>query len=114
MLRATGEAEYDRSGKIALIRGAFQDVTEIMEVREETTRLQQQLAQTLEDMDQAFVLLDKDWRFSFVNAQAELVLKCRRADLLGKVIWDVLPRARKASFGAGCDQVIATGPTAPL
>lgn len=108
-VRATGEAEYDESGKIALIRGAFQDVTEIMEVREETTRLQQRLAQTLEDMDQAFVLLDKDWRFSFVNAQAELILKSRRADLLGKVIWDVLPRARKASFGAGCDQVIASG-----
>lgn len=108
-VRATGEPEYDLSGKIAVIRGAFQDITEIMEVREETTRLQQRLAQTLEGMDQAFVLLDKDWRFSFVNAQAELILKSRRADLLGKVIWDVLPRARKASFGAGCDRVISTG-----
>lgn len=108
-VRATGEPEYDKNGKIVLIRGAFQDISEIIAVREESSRLAQRLAQTLEAMDQAFVLLDKDWHFSFVNAQAELILKSRRADLLGKVIWDVLPRARKASFGIGCERVIATG-----
>lgn len=101
---------YDLSGKIAVIRGAFQDITEIMEVREETTRLQQRLAQTLEGMDQAFVLLDKDWRFSFVNAQAELILKSRRADLSWQGHLGCLaPGAQSASFGAGCDRVISTG-----
>jgi two-component system, sensor histidine kinase len=45
----------------------------------------------LESTTDAFFALDRDWRFTYVNRQAELVLTRSRYDLIGKVIWDVFP-----------------------
>jgi signal transduction histidine kinase/CheY-like chemotaxis protein len=36
-------------------------------------------------------MLDDGWRFTYVNAEAEHILRITRADLLGKVIWEVFP-----------------------
>src|SRR5208282_3367127 len=39
-----------------------------------------------------FFTLDRDWRFTYVNRQAEWVFKRTRTALLGKVIWDEFPQ----------------------
>jgi len=43
----------------------------------------------LERMADAFLLLDKQWRFTYLNHQAEIALQQRREELLGKNVWDV-------------------------
>lgn len=45
-------------------------------------------AQILESISDAFFALDRDWRFSYVNRQAEELLGRSREDLLGKSIWE--------------------------
>lgn len=45
----------------------------------------------LESITDIFYSLDKDWRFTDVNKQAEIRLGKARDELLGKVIWDVFP-----------------------
>ena len=42
----------------------------------------------------AVYALDNDWRFTYLNAQAEQLLNRRREDLLGKSVWVAFPEAR--------------------
>ena len=41
----------------------------------------------------AVYVLDRDWRFTFLNAEAERVLERSRDGLLGRRIWDEFPQA---------------------
>jgi PAS domain S-box-containing protein len=45
----------------------------------------------LESITDAFWALDREWRFTYVNHHAEKVLGRKRADLLGRCIWDAFP-----------------------
>lgn len=47
----------------------------------------------LESITDGFYALDRQWRFTYINLQAELLLKRQRADLLGKNVWDEFPEA---------------------
>jgi diguanylate cyclase (GGDEF)-like protein/PAS domain S-box-containing protein len=50
-----------------------------------------ELIGVLENLSEAFYTLDRHWRFTYLNAQAEKYLGRDRADLLGKCIWDEYP-----------------------
>jgi PAS domain S-box-containing protein len=45
----------------------------------------------LESISDAFFAVDRDWRFIYVNSQAERLLDRQPGDLLGRVIWDEFP-----------------------
>lgn len=47
----------------------------------------------LESITDAFVALDRDWRFIYVNSEAERLGGFRREEILGKSHWDVYPEA---------------------
>jgi PAS domain S-box-containing protein len=55
-------------------------------------------AQILESITDAFFALDRDWCFTYVNAQAETLLQRTRDDLLGENIWDAFPEAVGSTF----------------
>ncbi len=85
------------------------DITEVRraqtKLKEANERLEQRVAQrtaalaesewqvrtTLESIGDGFVALDGDWRFVYVNAQAERLLGIRREEVLGRNHWDVFP-----------------------
>ncbi len=50
-----------------------------------------QLYASLESMPDAFILLDAGWRFTYVNAQAEVLLQRGRGQLLGRNMWEEFP-----------------------
>lgn len=45
----------------------------------------------LESITDAFLAVDRDWRFAYVNRQAERLLGRTPGDLLGKMIWEEFP-----------------------
>ncbi|MGY6534804.1 MAG: PAS domain S-box protein [Pararhodobacter sp.] len=49
--------------------------------------------QMLDSISDGFILLDHDWRFLFVNAQAERIIGRSRETLLGSNNWEVFPEA---------------------
>jgi len=57
-----------------------------------------QIAQMIETISDAFFAVDKQWRFIYVNREAEKILKKRRKDLLGKSLWNELPNAMALTF----------------
>lgn len=88
-VRSTGEAVRDAAGKIVRLQGAFQDISEQKAAEAHTIALETQLVTTLESITDGFFLVDKDWKFTYLNSQAERMLKLRREDVLGKTLWQV-------------------------
>jgi len=67
--------------------------------RERTLRSQAEAAQEhvttiLESISDAFLALDEQWRFTYVNAETERASGMSRGELIGKVFWEVFPETR--------------------
>ncbi|WP_375757135.1 PAS domain-containing protein [Corallococcus exercitus] len=57
-----------------------------------------QALETLERISDAVLSLDRSWRFTYLNARSEWLLRRPRAELLGRVVWDEFPEARGSVF----------------
>ncbi len=95
---ATKAPYRDGRGKIIGLIGIARDITARKQEEEETRRLAERLTTTLESLTEGFFTLDRDWRFSYVNREAERMLKRPRAELLGRQIWEQFPEARGTIF----------------
>ncbi len=82
----------DRSGHVLFVIATGIDVTERFQVERD-----RRATAILESTTDAFFALGRDWRFTYVNRQAEHVLTVP-SDLLGKVIWDVFPGLEGTDF----------------
>lgn len=69
----------------------FRDITERKRAEDEVRRAGEQARTILESVTDAFCALDREWRFIYVNRQAEALLGRSRADLLGKSHWAEYP-----------------------
>jgi diguanylate cyclase (GGDEF)-like protein/PAS domain S-box-containing protein len=63
----------------------------------------------LESITDAVYVLDTQWRFAYLNAAAEALLRRPRAALLGTDAWAVLPEFAGASFEEQARRAVATG-----
>ncbi len=83
-----------------------QDITErqraeeehVRQAREQASRAEADLANQritgiLESIAEGFLALDRHWRFTYVNREAERALERNREELLGNCIWDEFPEA---------------------
>ena len=97
-VRAIGQAVRNSQGEIVRVEGALQDISAQRLAEENTTALEARLRTTLESISDGFFTVGRDWRFTYVNSQAEKLLRCRRADMLGQLMRDVLPADEGDSF----------------
>ena len=108
-VRAIGEAVRNNDGEIVAVQGAFQDVSEQIAARDATHDLSRRLRDTLESISDAFYLLDQDWRFAFLNSQAETLLRRSREELLGQSLWDEFPEAVGSGLQRGYERALSEG-----
>jgi diguanylate cyclase (GGDEF)-like protein/PAS domain S-box-containing protein len=87
-VRAISEAVRDANGTIVQLQGAFMDISEMRGVEEQAARMAERLSATLESITDAFYTLDHEWRFTYLNREAERLFQRPRAELLGKGLWD--------------------------
>lgn len=62
-------------------------------VRSALDETERELASVLESISDAFYLLDSEWRFVFLNAEAAKLQGRSRDSLLGVVVWEAFPEA---------------------
>lgn len=67
--------------------GSITDVHDQKESLQNISRLAERLTATLERITDAFYTLDANWNFTFLNSQAERLLKRSRTDLIGQCVW---------------------------
>ena len=68
--------------------------------RARLARESRRLTATLESITDGFFTLDHEWRFAFVNREAERLLRRSRDALHGRVLWDVFPQLRGTTIEA--------------
>ena len=110
-IREIGEAVRGPNGDIERVHGAIQDLSALREAEAKADRLGALLARTLESITDAFYTLDREWRFTYVNPEAERVQQKSRAELLGRVVWDVFPEAVGTVFDLEFHRAVETGTT---
>jgi serine phosphatase RsbU (regulator of sigma subunit) len=68
-----------------------------------------QLATLLETNTSAFIRLNLDWVFTYVNAQAEILLQRPRERLVGRNLWTEFPNGMGSRFETEYRRAFATG-----
>ncbi len=97
-VRVIGRAVRDKGGQIPQVQGSTQDITEQKQLRENLSKLAKRLTTTLDSITDGFFTLDTHWRFTYVNSEAERILKRSKGELLGQHIWDSFPDAKGSRF----------------
>ncbi|WP_459969290.1 SpoIIE family protein phosphatase [Nocardioides pyridinolyticus] len=89
---ARGRALADRPGGPAVqLLGAAYDTTAVQEG-------EARVARVLESMPTAFFQVDRSWRFTYVNSEAERLLGTTRTVMVGGTIWELFPAAVDSEF----------------
>ncbi|RBY76457.1 histidine kinase [Geodermatophilus sp. TF02-6] len=101
-VQGRGRALADERGRPVRVLGAAYDTTA-------SRHADARVARVLETMNAAFFALDRQWRFSYVNSEAERVLGRPREELLGGEIWGLCPAAVDSDFEVHYRGAVETG-----
>jgi len=95
----------DAAGVIIGWFGTLTDISERKRLDEERDAIlareresHDRVATILESITDAFFAVDHDWRFTYVNREAEAILKRPRAELIGRSVWDEFSPAAGSTF----------------
>jgi two-component system, cell cycle sensor histidine kinase and response regulator CckA len=67
------------------------------------------LRHMLESIDNGVVIIDREWRISYVNRCGASLINALPSDLLGRPLLDVMPESRGSQIEHVCQQVFETG-----
>ncbi len=74
------------------------DLTSQIEFLGNLARSKQQLSDILENITDAFFVLDNQWRFVYINHKAERLWKRNKNELIAKVIWNAFPHLHNSNY----------------
>ena len=80
------------------IRQLESEIHERKRAQEALAESEERLYNTLESITDAFYTLDREFRFTYLNEEAEKIWKRSRGELLGRHIFDISPAARGGIF----------------
>lgn len=86
-VRTVGHAVRSEEGKVLRIDGAVQDISVQKHAQQETMRLAMRLTTTLASIKEAFVTLDRQCCFTYLNQESERLLQKTTAELFGLEVW---------------------------
>ncbi|WP_425416890.1 PAS domain S-box protein [Oricola indica] len=110
-VRAIGVAIRDDMGRISRIQGALQDIDERKRLENAARDFERRFAESMENISDAFFQLDVDWRFTYLNNQAERLLERPRSALLGRLIWQEFPEASSGVIRQHYERAVREGKT---
>ena len=110
-VRCCGEAVRDAAGRIVRLQGSIQDISRQKAAEDQIRSLGVRLTATLENITDGFFTLDRQWRFTYVNAAAERLLERSRDELLGGNIWDRFQPAIGSPFQHHYERALAENTT---
>ena len=110
-------SDIDFQGRTARLALAV-DVTERNELQrrgeeahQAAVRARELLEQTMQRVEDGFIAVDRDWRFTFVNESAARVAgrTQRSTELLGQVVVEAMPELRDSALHRACLDSLANG-----
>ena len=89
---------------------AERQIRELMERNQARAALQESartMTNILEKTTDGFFAVDADWKFTYVNAEAENMVGRKRDELLGRLIWEQFPALVGSVFQSNYEKVMA-------
>ena len=96
-------------GGQTLWNGVLLDMTARKRAEEEADRAADRVRTVLESITDAFYSMDREWRFTYVNDQAERMLGRSRGHLLGRVFWEEFHKPADSAFQRCYRHAMASG-----
>jgi len=108
-LRSVGQAVLDSAGTVIAVEGVLLDASEQKRIEHESKRVLMQLSTTLASLEEAFVTLDREGRFTYVNPESERLLGRPSNALLGHPIWGELAHNGSGRLQEEINDALQTG-----
>lgn len=86
------------TGETTAVIMTFADVTARLQAKLEAEAAWQQSARILDTISDGCFTLDREWRFTSINTQAEAIVRRLRSELLGQKLIDAFPAMEGTSF----------------
>jgi PAS domain S-box-containing protein len=90
------------------------DVTDRLRAESAARELAADLHATFESFSDGLVAMNADWRFTYVNGQAETLLRRSAGALIGQRIWDAFPELAGTAAEEACRAALASRETRNL
>ncbi|HEY9807527.1 MAG TPA: PAS domain S-box protein, partial [Candidatus Obscuribacterales bacterium] len=114
---------FSETGELLYFVGVQTDITQRKQAEEERLKLlaceqvaraeaevaRERITNILESITDAFFAIDHEWRFTYINPQAERLLQKTQSQLLGQKLWDVFPEGVNSIFQEHYNRAIAKG-----
>ncbi len=97
----------DASGAPLYSVSAINDITARRRAEAKAEAARVLLSQAFERVTDAFVALDRDWRYTYVNARAGEIFGRKPEDLIGKHIWTEFPEGVGQPFHRAYERALA-------
>ncbi|MEG4501435.1 PAS domain S-box protein [Microcoleus sp. F10-C6] len=79
------------NGAVEAVAGVTRDITDRKQVEQALRQSEEQTRNILESITDAFLALDENWMFTYMNPSAETLLDRTPGDLIGKNLWAEYP-----------------------
>ncbi|MBD2562920.1 response regulator [Nostoc linckia FACHB-391] len=89
-------ARVEAALKMARLRQEAMEREQYLRIEAEVAKAHLETA--LAGIQDQFFVLDREWRYTFVNDQVAEVVGIQKEELLGKIIWEVFPDVVKSEF----------------
>lgn len=109
--RARGQAVWNERGQPTRMAGALTDITERTQAAQRLQAAHDRLLTVLESITDAFFSLDREWRFTYVNQEAERIFGEPRKTFVGHNIWEKFPPAVGSRFQREYERAVAESAT---
>ncbi|QEH35195.1 Autoinducer 2 sensor kinase/phosphatase LuxQ [Aquisphaera giovannonii] len=80
-----------------------------LRAKERAMRGERRYLQSLESISDAFAQLDRDWRYTYVNARAAEISGMTVAAMVGRTMWDLFPALRGTEMEARARAAMSDG-----
>ncbi len=82
------------------------DITDRKQVEAALRGANHQIVNILESVTDAFVSLDREWRFTYLNQRATQLIQRSQEEVLGQNLWEVFPEFIGSTFDHECNQAL--------
>src|SRR3954454_11963548 len=93
--------------RISVAERQIRELAERNQARAALIESARSMTNILEKTTDGFFAVDSDWRFTYVNAEAEKMVHCKRDDALGQGLWEQFPWLIGTVFQSNFERVMA-------
>jgi PAS domain S-box-containing protein len=107
-VKVMGKMQY-QNNKMYKVQGTMQDLTELKLIQLEKNAYKQRLNNTLNNINDGYFLLNKNWVITAANNNCEKMLNCKAKDIINHPYLNTFPDAKNMKFHGYLKKVLDEG-----